>query len=106
MAKFLDQAGLSYFWGKIKSYVADYHSNHLPAVGDKAFKFKTSNNLATVITMNEGTNDKTLEINGDGTWITSGALDQTTSNTIKATFSHAGPDSASMNDRTYRSSHK
>lgn len=104
VTRFLDQAGLIALWGKIKDYIADYHSNHLPTIGNKALKFKTNNSLATVVTMNEDTNDKTLEINGDSTWITSGALDLTTSNTVKATFSHAAPDSSSMSSRTYTSS--
>ena len=84
--KFLDQAGLVALWGKIKAY------------GGKTLKVLSNDNSAKdVIVMNENTNDKTLEIKGDGTWISGAAT--TSTNKVTITLSHNNANTASVNNR-------
>lgn len=62
MVKFLDQAGLVALWAKIKALI-----------GNGALKVSSNSGSATTATTTNEKTDKTLQIKGDGTWI-SGAV--------------------------------
>lgn len=80
--KFLDQAGLVALWAKIKALF-----------GNGALKISSNSGTTTqATTMNESL-DKTLQINGDGTWI-SGAVSGSAGSAV-VTLSHGGPSTGS-----------
>lgn len=60
MTKFLDQAGLTYFWGKIKSWVQNY-------VGNGTFTVKANSTSIKSFTANQATNDSVIVTFKDGT---------------------------------------
>lgn len=87
--KFLDQAGLVALWAKIKALINTVSNS----IGNGALKVSSNSGTATqATTMNEAS-DKTLQIKGDGTWIT-GAVSGS-ANAAAITLSHGGPSTGS-----------
>lgn len=87
--KFLDQAGLVALWAKIKALINTVSNS----IGNGALKVSSNSGTATqATTMNEAS-DKTLQIKGDGTWV-SGAVSGS-ANAAVVTLSHGGPSTGS-----------
>lgn len=87
--KFLDQAGLVALWAKIKALITTVSNS----IGNGALKVSSNSGTATQATTMNQSSDKTLQIKGDGTWI-SGAVSGSADAAV-VTLSHDGPSTGS-----------